>query len=102
MAEVIAFHEGIPGHHLFFAYPRERESSGYNSGILEGWAIYTEYLADEVGLYSSTLDRQGMMAKHLWAASRLVVEPGLHLDGWSRDQAIEFMLENTLLSRDKP
>jgi len=99
MAEVIAFHEGAPGHHLFFAYPRDTAFSGYNAGLLEGWAIYAEYLADEMGLYSSNFDRQGMIAKHLWAASRLVVEPGLHLHGWSREDAINFMLENTLLSR---
>lgn len=99
MAEVIAFHEGAPGHHLFFAYPRDAEFSGYNAGLLEGWAIYAEYLADEMGLYSTRFDRQGMIAKHLWAASRLVVEPGLHLHGWSREDAITFMLENTLLSR---
>lgn len=99
MAEVIAFHEGAPGHHLFFAYPRDEEFSGYNAGLLEGWAIYAEYVADEMGLYSSTYDRQGMIAKHLWAASRLIVEPGLHLHGWSRDDAINFMAENTLLPR---
>ncbi|WP_179957650.1 DUF885 domain-containing protein [Exilibacterium tricleocarpae] len=99
MAEVIAFHEGIPGHHLWFTYPREQSSTGYNAGILEGWAIYAEYLADEMGLYSTPFDRQGMIAKHLWAASRLVVEPGLHLRGWSREQAVEFMLANTALSR---
>lgn len=99
MAEVIAFHEAIPGHHLFFAYPRQSAGSSVNSGIIEGWAIYAEYLADEMGLYSSTLDRQGMIAKHLWAASRLLVEPGLHLHHWSRERAIQFMLDNTLLSR---
>lgn len=99
MAEAIAFHEGVPGHHLFFDYPRETQSEGFNAGLLEGWGLYAEYVADEMGLYSSTLDRQGMMAKHLWAASRLIVEPGLHLRGWSRDKAIDFMLENTLLSR---
>ena len=99
MAEVIAFHEGIPGHHLFAAYPRAEPLSGYNSGFLEGWAIYAEYLSAELGLYSTRLDRRGRLAKHLWAASRLLVEPGLHVDGWTREQAIEFMLSNTILSR---
>ena len=99
MAEVIAFHEGIPGHHLWVTYPRDNPSTGYNSGILEGWALYSEYLADEMGLYSSTYDRQGMITKHLWAASRLMVEPGLHLRGWSREDAIRFMMENTVMSR---
>jgi uncharacterized protein (DUF885 family) len=99
MAEVIAFHEGVPGHHLWSAYPRKDPSTGYNSGILEGWALYSEYLADEMDLYSSTYDRQGMITKHLWAASRLIVEPGLHLRGWSREEAIHFMIENTVMSR---
>jgi uncharacterized protein (DUF885 family) len=98
MAEVIAFHEGLPGHHLWSAYPRKEPSTGYNSGILEGWALYSEYLADEMDLYSSTYDRQGMITKHLWTASRLIVEPGLHIRGWSRDKAIAFMLENTVMS----
>lgn len=101
MAEVITFHETIPGHHYFFSYPRESESSEFNAGLLEGWAIYAEYVADEMGLYASDYDRQGMLAKHLWAASRLIVEPGLHVRGWSRDQAVAFMLENTVLSRQE-
>jgi len=99
MAEVLAFHEGIPGHHLWSAYPRKTPSTGYNSGILEGWALYSEYLADEMALYSNTFDRQGMITKHLWAASRLIVEPGLHFRGWSRENAIQFMLKNTVMSR---
>ena len=102
MAEVIAFHEGIPGHHLWATFPRDIPSIKYDSGLsglIEGWAIYSEYLADEMELYSSTVDRQGMIAKHLWAASRLIVEPGLHLRGWSREKAINFMLENTVMSR---
>ena len=99
MAEVIAFHEGLPGHHLWVTYPRKTPSKGYNSGILEGWALYSEYLADEMDLYSSTFDRQGMLAKRLWVASRLMVEPGLHLRGWSRDDAINFMIKNTVMSQ---
>lgn len=102
MAQVIAFHEGIPGHHLYASYPREKPPTAYDSGLsglTEGWAIYSEYVADELGLYSTSLDVQGMIAKHLWAASRLVVEPGLHAFGWSREEAVSFMLRNTVLSR---
>lgn len=96
MAEVIAFHETLPGHHIRAALglPAGR----FNSGYAEGWGIYAEYLADEMGLYSSPTDRAGMMAKHLWAASRLVVEPGLHLRGWTRAQALAFMRAHTTLS----
>ncbi len=96
MAEVIAFHETLPGHHLAFA--RQTSPGQFNSGFIEGWAIYAEYLADEMKLFSSRRDRMGMHAKHLWAASRLIVEPGLHVRGWTRDQAIDFMRVNTALS----
>jgi uncharacterized protein (DUF885 family) len=96
MAEVIAFHEALPGHHISAALALP--DGDFNSGYAEGWALYSEYLADEMGLYSSPLDRAGMMAKHLWAASRLVVEPGLHLHGWSREQAVAFMRRHTALT----
>ena len=96
MTEVIAFHETLPGHHIRAALGLP--AGQFNSGFLEGWGIYAEYLADEMGLYSSETDRAGMMAKHLWAASRLVVEPGLHLRGWTRAQAIAFMRGHTTLS----
>lgn len=96
MAEAIAFHETLPGHHVRAALALPAGS--FNSGFAEGWAIYAEQLADELGLYSSRLDRAGMLAKHLWAASRLVIEPGLHVHGWSREQAVSFLTENSLLS----
>jgi uncharacterized protein (DUF885 family) len=97
MSEAIAFHEGIPGHHLQAAMAES--SGGYVAGFAEGWAVYAERLAAEMGLYGSRLDRTGLWAKRLWAASRLVVEPGLHLHGWSREEAIAFMLTNTALPR---
>ncbi|GAB4520457.1 MAG: hypothetical protein Tsb0010_04770 [Parvularculaceae bacterium] len=98
MAEVIAFHEAIPGHHLNSEVTARSGGGGrFNSGYAEGWAIYAEYLAVEAGLYSSDYDRTGMIAKHLWAASRLVIEPGIHLHGWSRDQAIAFMREHSAM-----
>ncbi len=96
MAEVIAFHETLPGHHLSFSL--QKEAGRFNSGFVEGWAIYSEYLADEMKLYGTPRDRMGMHAKHLWAASRLIVEPGLHVRGWTRQQAIDFMRANTVLS----
>jgi uncharacterized protein (DUF885 family) len=96
MAEVIAFHETLPGHHIQAAL--SLPVGDFNSGFAEGWGIYAEYLADEMGLYSGRLDRAGMIAKHLWAASRLVVEPGLHLRGWSRERAVQFMRDHTALT----
>lgn len=96
MTEVITFHETLPGHHIRAALGLP--AGTFNSGYAEGWGLYAEYLADEMGLYSSPTDRAGMMAKHLWAASRLVVEPGLHLHGWTRAQALAFMRDHTALS----
>ena len=66
--------------------------------LTEGWALYAEGLADELGLYVSDIQRLGMLALDAWRASRLVVDTGLHARGWSRDEAISFMRENTALS----
>lgn len=95
MAEVIAFHEAVPGHAL--AFSRAGGRGNMNAGYVEGWAVYAEHLADEMGLYSAPEYRTGRLAKHLWAATRLIVEPGLHVRGWSRDQAIRFMRDHTAL-----
>jgi uncharacterized protein (DUF885 family) len=101
MAEAIAFHEGVPGHHLFFAYPRKSAGGDFNAGLAEGWAIYAEKLADEMGLYSAILDREGRLAKHLWAASRLIIEPRLHSGQWTRKDAIRFMQRTTALPEEE-
>ena len=66
-----------------------------NSGYSEGWALYTERLADEMKLYSGDLDRVGMLSSQALRASRLVVDSGLHALGWTRQQAIDFMLADT-------
>lgn len=105
-AEALAFHEAIPGHHLQIAIAQERENlprfrrhSGSNA-FVEGWALYTERLADEMGLYSSDLDRMGMLSFDAWRASRLVVDTGIHFFGWSRAEAIRYLTENTLLAEN--
>jgi len=103
-AEVLAFHESIPGHHLQIALAMELPDTpafrkNYdNTVFVEGWALYGERLADEMGLYSGDLDRLGMLSFDAWRASRLVVDTGLHAKGWSRAQAEQFMAENTPLS----
>jgi uncharacterized protein (DUF885 family) len=103
-AEVLAFHEAIPGHHLQIAVAQEREGlprfrrSGGTTAFVEGWALYTERLCNEMGLYSSDVDRLGMLSFDAWRACRLVVDTGLHAFGWSRRRAIDYMLENTLLA----
>ncbi|MFW6078049.1 MAG: DUF885 domain-containing protein [Gemmatimonadota bacterium] len=103
LSEAIAFHEAIPGHHTTFAVPAAAGNGpgNFESGFAEGWAVYAETLADEMGLYSSTLDRIGLVAKRLWTTSRLVVEPGIQLHGWSRERAIDFMLEHTALPQSE-
>jgi uncharacterized protein (DUF885 family) len=103
-ARVLAFHESIPGHHLQIAIAQELEAlpafrrhGGYTA-FVEGWALYTERLADEMELYDTDLDRLGMLSFDAWRAARLVVDTGIHALGWSRGRAEQFMLEHTALA----
>ena len=102
--ESLAFHEGVPGHHLQLAIAAELEDIPkfrkhvHNSGYAEGWGLYTERLSDEMGLYSSALDRMGMYSADSMRACRLVVDTGLHAMGWSRQQAVDFMVANSPLT----
>lgn len=102
--EALSFHESIPGHHLQIAIAQERgalpafRKFGRATAFVEGWALYTEKLADESGLYSSDLDRMGMLSYDAWRASRLVVDTGLHHLKWTRAQAEQYMREHTALT----
>jgi len=107
LGEATAFHEVVPGHHLQVGLANENEELPkiarflFTSGFAEGWGLYAEQLADELGLYSSDADRLGMLSNRAWRAARMVVDTGLHVLGWSRERAIEFMLAHTALSPDQ-
>jgi uncharacterized protein (DUF885 family) len=104
-AEVLAYHESIPGHHLQIAISQELgdvpafRKHGLVNSFVEGWGLYSERLADESGLFSSDLDRLGLLSFDAWRASRLVVDTGIHALGWTREQAERFMLEHTALTQ---
>ncbi|MFF0445356.1 DUF885 domain-containing protein [Streptomyces sp. NPDC004609] len=100
--EALAFHESVPGHHVQIALaqtltglPLFRRKAVRLTAHVEGWGLYTERLADEMGLYSSDLARLGMLSLDAVRACRLVVDTGMHHRGWSREQAVAFMRDNT-------
>lgn len=100
----LTFHESNPGHHLQLALSQERLAlPAFRrffsvTAFVEGWALYTERLADEMGLYESDLERMGMLSYDAWRASRLVVDTGLHALGWTRNQAEAFLHTHTALT----
>jgi prolyl oligopeptidase len=100
----LAVHEAVPGHHLQIAIameieglPRFRRQAGFTA-FVEGWGLYSERLGDEMGLYETELDRFGMLTYQAWRACRLVVDTGLHALHWTRQQAIDFFMENVALT----
>jgi uncharacterized protein (DUF885 family) len=104
--EALAFHESVPGHHLQLATAQTLDIPRYRRHIdaelcafNEGWGLYSERLADEMGLYSSPVARLGMLSFAALRACRLVVDTGMHQLGWSRQQAIDFMYDHTATTR---
>ena len=99
--EALAYHEGIPGHHMQRAIAQELEGipefQKYSSftAYTEGWGLYTEELAKDMGFYQDPYSDFGRLAMELWRACRLVVDTGIHSKKWSREQAINYLIENT-------
>ena len=100
----LTLHEAVPGHHLQISLAQEMEAvpqfrkSTYLSAFGEGWALYAEWLGEEMGIYTTPYERFGQLTYEMWRACRLVVDPAIHAMGWSRQQAIDFMVNNTALS----
>jgi uncharacterized protein (DUF885 family) len=98
--EATAYHEGIPGHHMQLSVaqrlaglPKFRQHS-QNSGYIEGWALYAEQLGKEVGFYQDPVSDYGRLSSELFRAVRLVVDTGLHSEGWTRDQVVAFFRQS--------
>lgn len=100
-AEPLAFHEGLPGHHLQASVRREAlpRTLGDYSAFVEGWAMYAEGVADEQGLYSDPWGRLGLDAFRAWRAARMRIDLGIHLEGWTVRHAREYLTAHTILGR---
>jgi len=104
--EALCFHETVPGHHLQgsiaqqLSLPDFRRQRG-QTAYVEGWALYTERLADDMHLYSGAPARFGMLGYQAWRASRLVVDTGMHALKWDREKALQFLAEHTTLTKEE-
>ena len=104
IAESLAFHEAVPGHHFQIALAQELTDLPLLRRLAEvtahaeGWALYAERLADEMGLFSNDLMRLGMLAEDSMRAARLVVDTGLHALGWTRQQCVDYLRANTVMN----
>jgi uncharacterized protein (DUF885 family) len=99
--EVVAYHEGNPGHHMQISIAQELESvpkfrtQSFVNAYSEGWGLYAERLAREMGAYEDPYSNFGRLSSEIWRAIRLVVDTGLHAKGWSEQEAVDYFLENS-------
>lgn len=99
--EALAYHEGIPGHHMQIAIAQELKDVpkfrkfGHYTAYIEGWGLYSEKIPKEMGLYEDPYSDFGRLAMELWRACRLVVDTGIHAKKWTREQAIDYLVKNT-------
>jgi uncharacterized protein (DUF885 family) len=101
--EALSLHEGVPGHHLQSTLAQELNvpefrRTLYHSAFGEGWGLYSERLGKEMGFYTDPYNDFGRLTYEAWRACRLIVDTGMHAFGWSRQQAVDFMLANTAAS----
>ncbi len=100
----LTLHEGVPGHHLQISLAKELDKlprfrqQQYLSAYGEGWGLYAEFLGKEAGIYTTLYEEFGRLTYEMWRACRLVVDPGMHYLNWTRDQAVQYMKDNTALS----
>ncbi|KLE35390.1 DUF885 domain-containing protein [Aurantiacibacter luteus] len=102
----LGVHEAVPGHHHQIALQQEldmhplRQFGSFFTAFVEGWGLYSERLGIEMGLYDTPAKQMGRLSYEMWRANRLVVDTGIHAFGWTRQQAVDYMVENTALSRE--
>ena len=100
----LTVHEAVPGHHMQIALQQElempdwRRNTAFFTAFVEGWGLYSERLGIEMGLYDTPQKDMGRLGYEMWRASRLVVDTGIHAKGWTKDQAVAFMKDNTTLT----
>ncbi len=100
----LGVHEAVPGHHHQIALQQEldihplRQNGTFFTAFVEGWGLYSERLGIEMGLYDTPAKEMGRLSYEMWRATRLVVDTGIHSKGWTKQQAVDFMLDNTALT----